>query len=206
MHEIIDLIVNFVWELGYGGIFVMMVLESSFFPFPSEVAMIPAGYLSSIGKMNFLLAFWAGTAWALVGATINYILWYKLGAPIIKTLINKYGKFFLIKIEHYERTEKYFKAHGVITTFLARFVTVIRQLISIPAWVFKMNFWKFLFFTALGAGGWNLILMVIWYIAGENRELIEQYTWELLIAAILFVIIAAAIYACIHKYKTKKIK
>lgn len=203
MHEIIDIIVNFVGDLGYGGIFLMMVLESSFFPFPSEVAMIPAGYLASIGKMNFLLAFLAGTLGALVWATINYILGYKLWGPIIKSLINKYGKYFFIKIEHYDRTEKYFKEHWVITTFLARFITVIRQLISLPAWVFKMNFAKFLFYTWLGAGWWNLILMVIGYIAGENRELIEKYTWELLIGALIFVVIAWAGYYLRHKHKNK---
>ncbi len=201
MHEIIDIIVNFVGDLGYGGIFFMMVLESSFFPFPSEVAMIPAGYLASIGKMNFLLAFLAWTLWALVGATINYILWYKLWWPIIKSLISRYGKYFFIKIEHYERTETYFQKHGVITTFLARFVTVIRQLISIPAGVFKMNFAKFLFYTGLGAGWWNLILMVIGYIAGENRELIEKYTWELLITALIFVVLAGYVYYLRHKKK-----
>jgi len=203
MHEIIDIIVNFVWDLGYPGIFFMMVLESSFFPFPSEVAMIPAGYLASIGKMSFGLAFLAGTDGALVWATINYMLWYKLGWPIIKTLINKYWKYFLIKIEHYEKTEVYFQKHWVITTFLARFVTVIRQLISLPAGVFKMNFAKFLFYTWLWAGGWNLILMIIGYIAWENRELIERYTWELLISAILFVLIAGAIYYYINKNNKK---
>lgn len=203
MHEIIDVIVNFVGDLWYTGIFFMMVLESSFFPFPSEIAMIPAGYLSSIWEMNFALAFLAGTIGALVWASINYILWYKLGWPIIKTLINKYWKYFLIKIEHYEYTEKYFHKHGVITTFLARFVTVIRQLISLPAGVFKMNFGKFIFYTGLGAGGWNLILMLIWYAAGENRELIEKYTWELLISAIVFVIIVAVIYYFVNKKKKK---
>jgi len=195
MHEIIDIIVNFVGELGYTGIFFMMVLESSFFPFPSEVAMIPAGYLASIGQMNFAIAFLAGTAGALIGASINYILWYKLWAPIIKTLINKYWKYFLIKIEHYERTEIYFQKHWVITTFLARFVTVIRQLISLPAGVFKMNFAKFLFYTWLGAGWWNLLLMWVGYVAWE--------TWNLVIAGILFVVIIGTIYYFVHKNKKK---
>jgi len=195
MHEIINIIVNFVGELGYTGIFFMMVLESSFFPFPSEVAMIPAGYLASIGQMNFAIAFLAGTAGALIGASINYILWYKLGAPIIKTLINKYWKYFLIKIEHYERTEIYFQKHWVITTFLARFVTVIRQLISLPAGVFKMNFAKFLFYTGLWAGWWNLLLMWVGYVAWE--------TWNLVIAGILFVVIIGTIYYFIHKNKKK---
>ncbi|MCP4523503.1 MAG: DedA family protein [Candidatus Gracilibacteria bacterium] len=187
MHQIIEYIVGIVGDLGYIGIFIMMVLESSFFPFPSEVAMIPAGYLSSTGEMNFVIALVIGTIGALIGASINYLLGYKLGGPAIITIINKYGKYLFIKEEYYTRSEKYFVKHGVITTFLARFITVVRQLISFPAGVFKMNFGKFLFFTGLGAGIWNLILMIIGYIAGENKELIAEYTKELLIGGILFV-------------------
>ncbi len=140
MHEIINFIVDLVSAWWYLWIFIMMVLESSFIPFPSEVAMIPAGYLSSTWEINFSLAFLTWTLWALMGATINYILWYKLWAPIIKKIIHNYWKYIFITEEHYERTEKYFKAHWVITTFLARFITVVRQLISIPAWICKMNF------------------------------------------------------------------
>lgn len=204
MHEIIEYIVSIVWDLGYTGIFVMMVLESSFFPFPSEVAMIPAGYLSSTWEMNFSIALLAWTLWALLWAVINYILGYKLWWPIIKKLIHDYGKYFFIKEEHYNKTEDYFYKHGIITTFLARFITVIRQLISLPAWVFKINFAKFLFYTGLGAWLWNLILMTIWYIAWENKEKIAEYTKELLIWWILFVIIIAIWY--IIKNKLLKIK
>ena len=199
MHEMIDYIVSIVGSLGYTGIFVMMVLESSFFPFPSEVAMIPAGYLSSTWEMSFPLALLIWTFWALVWATINYILGYKLGWPIIKWLIKKYGKYFLIKEEHYEKTEVYFQKHWVITTFLARFITVIRQLISLPAWVFKMNFAKFFFFTWLWAWGWNLALMSIWYIAWENKELIAEYTKELLFWGIFLIIVIWTIYYLVKK-------
>lgn len=204
MHEIIEYIVGIVWDLWYTGIFIMMTLESSFFPFPSEVAMIPAWYLSATWEMNFWLALLFWTLWALLGAIINYVLGYKLWWPIIRSLIHKYGKYFLIKDEHYQKTEIYFEQHWVITTFLARFVTVIRQLISLPAWVFKMHFGKFLFYTGLWAGLWNLILMVIWYVAWENKELIAQYTKELLIWWIIFVIFIALGY--ILKNKTLKFK
>jgi membrane protein DedA with SNARE-associated domain len=204
MHQIIEYIVGIVWDLGYIGIFVMMVLESSFFPFPSEVAMIPAWYLASIWEMNFYIALLVGTIGALVWATINYILGYKLWGPVIKALIRKYGKYFFIKEEYYTKTEIYFTKHWVITTFLARFVTVIRQLISFPAGVFKMNFWKFIFYTGLWAWLWNLILMTIWYIAWENKDLIAQYTKELLITWILFVMFIIIGY--ILKNKVLKVK
>lgn len=199
MHEIILYITNIVSGLGYTGIFIMMVLESSFFPFPSEVAMIPAGFLASKWEMNIYIAFFTGTIGALVGASINYFLWYYLGEPIIKSLIKKYGKYFFITESHYTQSQVFFEKHGIITTFLARFITIIRQLISLPAWVFKMNFAQFLFFTWLWAGLWNIILMFIGYIAGENEQLIAQYTKELLIWGILFVCITAYLY--FHKNK-----
>ncbi|MDD3144619.1 MAG: DedA family protein [Candidatus Gracilibacteria bacterium] len=204
MQEIIDMIVQIVGNMGYTGIFIMMVLESSFFPFPSEVAMIPAGYLASTGVMSFPIALIVGTLGALVGASINYTLGYYLGDSVIKKLINKYGKYLFIKIEHYEKSERYFKEHGIITTFLARFITVVRQLISLPAGVFKINFPKFLLYTGLGAGVWNLMLMIIGYIAGQNRELIGKYSKELLISGLVFVILIGVIYYYIHKNKKGK--
>ena len=117
----------------------------------------------------------------------------------IHSLVEKYWKFFLITTNHYNKTEKYFEKHWIITIFLARFITVIRQLISLPAWVFKINFAKFFFYTWLGAWLWNLILMIIWYIAWENRELIEQYSMHILIISIIFVILFANIYFYLHK-------
>ncbi len=205
MHEIIEYIVEIVWDLWYTGIFVMMTLESSFFPFPSEVAMLPAGYLSATWEMNFALALFFWTLWALLWASINYFLWYKLWGPIIKSLIHKYGKYFFIKDEHYQKTEVYFLKHGVITTFLARFITVVRQLISIPAGVFKMNIWKFLFYTGLWAWLWNLILMIIWYIVWNNQDLLAQYTKQLLIWGIIFVIFITLGYILKNKViKSKK--
>lgn len=204
MHEIINAIVKIVWDMGYTGIFIMMILESSFFPFPSEVAMIPAWYLSSTWVMNFYIALLVWTIWALIWACINYILWYYLWWKVIKKLIDKYWKYLFIKLEHYERSERYFKEHWAITTFLARFITVVRQLISLPAWVFKMNIPKFLFYTWLWAWLWNLMLMIIGYIAWENRELIAKYSKELLISWILFVIIIWIIYYYIHKNKKWK--
>ncbi len=203
MHDIIDAIKDFLGQIGYFEIFIMMVLESSFFPFPSEVAMIPAWYLSATGKLSFWMALLMWTFGALVWATINYFLWYKLGWPIIKTLIRKYGKFFLIKEEHYERTETYFQKHWVVTTFLARFVTVIRQLISLPAWVFKMNFAKFFFYTWVWAWLWNLALMVIGYVAWENKELIAEYTKELLFWWLWLILILGLWYYIWNKRKWK---
>ncbi|PZM85013.1 DedA family protein [Candidatus Gracilibacteria bacterium] len=203
MSEIINYIASIAETMGYTGIFIMMVLESSFFPFPSEVAMIPAGYLSSIGKMDFGFALLVGTAGALVGATLNYYIGFFLGDRVVLNLVKKYGKYFFISEESYNKSKNYFQKHGGITTFTARFITVIRQLISIPAGVFKMDFKKFFILTGIGAGAWNLILMYIGYIAGKNQELIAKYSKILLIGGIVFVIIIAIIYYFINKRKGK---
>ncbi|MDP5038887.1 MAG: DedA family protein, partial [Candidatus Gracilibacteria bacterium] len=181
---IVNFVLNLVKELGYLGIFLMMTLESSFIPFPSEIAMIPAGYHASLGDMNIYLAFLAGTLGALFGATINYFLGMKLGGPVIKTLIDKYGKYILLSKKHYSQAESFFQKHGGVTTFNARFIPAVRQLISIPAGVFKYNFPKFLFLTGIGAGIWNIILLTIGYIAGENKELITKYSHEAIIGTI----------------------
>lgn len=194
LQTIIDFIVWVVGNWWYTGIFVMMVLESSFFPFPSEVAMIPAGYLVSTWQMNFWLVFIAGTSWALVGSCINYFLGYFLWKKAIKSLIKKYWKYLFVSLEHYEKAEKYFQKHGGITTFIGRLITIIRQYISLPAGVFKMNFWKFLVYTGLWAWIWNLILIAIWYIAWENKELITEYSKEASIWLIVFIVVIVAIY------------
>jgi len=205
MHEIITIIVNFTSNLWYTGIFLMMVLESSFFPFPSEVAMIPAGYLASTWEMDFIYVLLVWTFWSLVWATINYLLGYYLWSKIIHNLVKKYWKYLLITTNHYELTENYFKNHWSITTFLARFITVVRQLISLPAWVFKMNFTKFFLYTWLWAWIWNLILMIIWFIAWENQDLIKQYSFSILVFSILIIVLIANIYYYLHLRKNAKI-
>lgn len=203
MEVFITMIVNTVSTLGYFGIFIMMTIESSFIPFPSEVAMIPAGYLASVWEMNFVLALFAGTLWALVWASINYALWLYFWEKVIKKLVKKYGKYFLISEESYNKSEKYFQAHGSITTFTGRFIPAIRQLISIPAWIFKMNLTKFYVYSALGAGAWNLILMYIGYIAGQNKELIATYSKEATLWVLLFVVILVGGYISIQSRKKK---
>lgn len=200
MEYIIQLVTWFISDLWYTWIFFMMVLESTFFPFPSEIAMVPAWYLSSVGDMNFAIAFLAGTLWAIIGSCINYLIWWKLGAPIIKKVVEKYGKFVFLSVEHYNKTEYFFLDHGSVATFLWRLVTGIRQIISLPAWVFKMHFWKFLFYTGAWAWLWNLILMIIWYLAWENQELIKQYSFVAFIASFIIVGISAYLYFQRRKY------
>lgn len=201
MNELVNFIVDLVWNMWYTWIFLMMVVESSFIPFPSEAAMIPAWYLISLWDMDFLIVFLCGTLWALTWASINYFLWFYLGWPIIKKLIHKYWKYILLKEEHYIESEKYFKKHGAITTFLGRFIPAVRQLISLPAWIFKMNLVSFLLFTFFWAWVWNLILIAIWYVAGQNQDLLQKYDKESLFLVIFIVVVIWWIYYLINKKK-----
>lgn len=195
--------------MGYIWIFIMMTIESSFIPFPSEVAMIPAWYLASLGKMSFLFAFLAGTLGALTGACINYFWGRYLWKPVVEKLVHNYGKYFLLNEKHYIKSEKYFEEHGAITTLVGRFIPAVRQLISIPAGIFRMDIPKFLFYTGLGAGAWNLVLLTIGYIAGKNDELIKRLLSQslLMVVVVLGTIVAFYIfYVKSHKKDLQKIE
>lgn len=204
MYEFVNMVVDFCSSFGYTWIFLMMVLESSFIPFPSEVAMIPAWYLVSTWEMNFRLAFLAWTAWALLWATINYMIWYFLWWKKLIHLINRYWKFFFVKESHYHISENYFKKHWMVTIFLARFITVVRQIISLPAGVFKINFPKFFIFTWIWAWWWNLILLYIGFLAWENSDLIKQYSHIVLIWTLLLIVVIWFLYYYMYKYFDKK--
>lgn len=200
MHDFVNYILGIFEQMGYLGIFVMMTIESSFVPFPSEVAMIPAGALANEGKMSFWLAFAAGTAGAWLGATINYIIGFYLGAPVLKKFIEKYGKFVFLKIEHYNQAEKYFQENGGKATLIGRFIPGVRQIISLPAGVFKMNFAKFSLFTIIGAGIWNLILLSIGYFFNDKKELILGNLKIFGVVLLAFVIV----YFAYHFWAKKK--
>lgn len=201
--ELATFVVDKVWDWWYTWIFVMMTIESSFIPFPSELAMIPAWYLSSTWQMNFAIAFLVWTMWALLWATINYVLGRYLWASIIKSIIHKFWKYIFVSEKYYNAWEKFFKKHGSITTFNGRFIPAVRQLISIPAWVFKMNYTKFFIYTWFGAWIWNLILMTIWYIAWENKELIAEYTHIVVIWVLIMIVLVWFIYYIVDKKFTK---
>lgn len=205
MHELINTFINFASQLGYTGIFIMMLLEWTIFPMPSELVMIPAWYLASTWQIDFSIALLVWTFWAVVWATINYILWFYLWNKAIHKLINKYWKYVLVTKEHYNSAEKYCERHWSITTFLARFIPILRHLISIPAWVFKMDFTKFFLYTWIWAWIWNVVLMSIWYIAWENKDLIAKYSHEILIVATLVIIVIANIYYYLNKKKYAKL-
>ena len=170
LHDIIQLIVDTVGAWGYLGIFLMMALESSFFPFPSEVVMIPAGYLAYKGEMNIVLAILAGIGGSLTGALFNYWLAMKFGRPFIL----RYGKYVLFKEQSLQRMEDFFARHGHISTFTGRLSPAVRQYISLPAGLARMNLAAFSFYTSLGAGIWVTILAVLGYTIGHNEAALRD--------------------------------
>ncbi len=169
-------------NMNYGTVTLLMTIESSFIPFPSEVVVPPAAYkaLEEDSNMNIVLVVVFATLGAIIGALINYFLALWLGRPIIyKFVETRFGKMCLLSKEKVEKAEQYFDKHGKSSTFIGRLVPGIRQLISIPAGLAKMNLVSFVSFTALGAVIWNIILAVLGYIGHGNKELIDQYSHEL---------------------------
>lgn len=166
--------------LGYAGVVILMAIESSFLPFPSEIVIPPAAWLASEGKMNLYLLILAGTVGSVIGASANYFLSKWLGRPIIYKLAEKkVMKVLGVTPERIERAEKMFLKDAKKSTFIGRLIPVVRQLISIPAGFCKMHYGQFVFYTALGSFIWVAILSVLGYFLGSNRELLEQYYHEI---------------------------
>ncbi len=158
----------FVNNASYLFVFIFMVIESSFIPFPSEVVVPPAAYLAmQKGDLNIFMVVLVATAGALVGALINYGLSLLIGRPIVYAFANsRLGHACLIDKEKVENAERYFDKHGAISTFIGRLIPAVRQLISIPAGLARMNIWIFSLFTSLGAMVWNIILAALgWWLA-----------------------------------------
>jgi len=188
-------------HMNYATITILMAVESSFIPFPSEVVIPPAAYVAGIEGsslhvtdsyfINVLLIILFGTIGALIGAIINYVLAMWLGRPIIYAFADsKLGHIFLLSSDKVKKAEDYFNKHGNISTFIGRLITVIRQLISIPAGLCKMHFGWFLLYTFLGAGIWNIVLALLGYIAHGQMDMIHTYSHELSIIGIALVGIA----------------
>lgn len=202
-------------NMNYATITTLMAVESSFIPFPSEVVVPPAAYVAGIEgsslhttdsyPLNVLLIVLFGTLGAILGAIINYLLAMWLGRPIIYAFADsKLGHLCLLSAEKVKKAEDYFNEHGKVSTFVGRLIPGIRQLISIPAGLSKMNFGQFLLYTFLGAGIWNIVLALLGYIAHGQMDLIHAYSHELSIA-IMALLAVAVIYfiakAIVKRYK-----
>jgi membrane protein DedA with SNARE-associated domain len=190
MIDFFNFFLNITQDLGYWGIIVLMTIESSFIPMPSEIIIPPAAYLSSLGKMNIFLIIIAGIIGSVLGAIFNYSLGYYLGRPIIYKLSNhRFSRFLLINPEKLIKAEKYFLDNSITATFFGRLIPVIRQLISLPAGFCKMPFLKFIFYTTLGSAIWVIILAGLGYFIGYNKELLILYYREIIWILIFIIII-----------------
>ena len=179
--DIVNFIVETIGSLGYVGIFILMFLESTVFPIPSEVVMIPAGYLAYKGEMNIYIVILLGVLGSLGGALFIYYFALKFG----RTFLLKYGKYFLVSEETIRKTELFFKDHGHISTFSGRLIPGLRHYISLPAGLAKMNLFVFCLYTTLGAALWVVILTLLGYFLGGNEALIKEYLRYLIVGLLV---------------------
>lgn len=182
--------------LGYPGIVALMFLESSFFPFPSEVVMPPAGYLASRGEMDLAAVIVCGIVGSVLGALFNYWIAIKWGRPFFE----RFGKYFFVKPEALDKAEEFFKRHGHIGTFTARLLPVIRQYVSLPAGLARMDLTRFCIYTAAGSGIWVTALAVLGYMFGG--ELDPSTVRLLTISLVVFCAAVIGGYIIIHRKRS----
>jgi membrane protein DedA with SNARE-associated domain len=188
-------------NLNYVTVTILMIIESSFVPFPSEVVIPVAAYKAAQGDLNFFGVILAGTIGALIGALVNYYLAKYLGRPLIYKFADSiFGRMLLLSKEKILHAEAYFLKNGRSSTLVGRLVPAVRQLISIPAGLSRMNLRDFIFYTTLGAGIWNIILAVIGYYLYEIRDQIFPYLGHILI----IMGVAFIAYLVIKSRKNKK--
>lgn len=196
MHTLVTTIVSIVNGMGYAGIAAAMFLESSFFPFPSELVLPPAGYLASQGKMELWIVVLLGIVGSVLGALFNYWISLRLGRP----LILRFGRYVGLTARAYDRAEDAFRRHGEISTFVGRLIPGLRQYISLPAGLARMPIPRFVLFTGLGAGIWATVLALAGYIIGNNQEAIgsslHQITIYTGVGIVLLVIAYVFWYRC----------
>lgn len=179
-HQFVVWLSNTVGAWGYPGIVMLMALESSFFPFPSEVVIPPVAYLAASGKMNIGMVIFCGMLGSLLGALFNYWVAIAFGRPFFE----KYGRYLLVSRNSLKKADRFFERHGHISTFIGRLLPGIRQYISLPAGLARMDLFTFCTATSLGAGIWVTVLAGLGFWYGRNEQLVlENLQWVTLILA-----------------------
>ena len=184
-------------NLNYGTILFLMLLESTVVPVPSEFVVTPAAYHAASGQLDVWLVILFATIGADLGASITYVVAYYVGRPVIYKFANsRWGKMCLLNQEKVEKSERYFDDHGIVATLTGRLIPGIRHLISIPAGLARMNYWKFLLYTTIGAGCWHAILAALgWYLHAivpedQLNDKIEEYAEYIKLIIVAIVVIA----------------
>jgi membrane protein DedA with SNARE-associated domain len=196
LGDLINWLIETVSRLGYPGIIVLMAIESSLLPLPSELVMPPAGYLAAKGRMDPFLAVAAGTLGSILGAIANYYLAVWIGEPVLR----RFGKYVLISNKSLDKTEAYFARHGEISTFVGRLLPVIRHLISIPAGLARMKLGKFALFTGLGAGIWCAVLTYIGWFVGTHETELKETAYQAMAHQVLIKYILPAVVILVVGY------
>lgn len=203
-------ITSMLGHLNYGTIFILMLLESTVIPVPSELVVAPAAYHAAAGNLDIWLVILFSTLGADVGATINYLAGWYLGRPIIYKFANsKWGHLCLLNQEKVEKSERYFDEHGMVATITGRLLPGIRHLISIPAGLAKMSYWKFLLYTTIGAASWHTILALLGHYMhsfvpeDQLQEKILEYG-EYIKFGLIFLVIVVYFYFLVKWYVKKK--
>ena len=197
-------------NLNYGTILLLMLLESTVIPVPSELVVAPAAYHAAGGGLNVFLVVLFATIGADLGASINYFVALYVGRPVIYKFANsRWGKMCLLNQEKVEKSERYFDDHGIVATLTGRLIPGIRHLISLPAGLARMNYWKFLLYTTIGAGTWHAILAAMgWYLHAvvpedQLEQTIEQYN-HYIVFAILALVAIGILYVVAKHYMKKQ--
>lgn len=198
-RALVGWLVDVVGALGYPGIVSLMFLESSFFPFPSEVVMPPAGYLASQGQMNLFAVVACGIFGSLLGALFNYYIAIRWG----RRFFDRFGKYLFVSSETLDKAEVFFAKHGHVSTFTARLLPVIRQYVSLPAGLARMNLPKFCFYTGLGSGIWVVILTMIGYWIGYDTKSAEGVLHRVTILLMTFCALLIGGYVWYHRSRRK---
>jgi len=202
---ITTLIISFIQSTGYGGIFVLMMLESALIPIPSEVTMTFAGYLASKGTLNLYIIIIVGALANLTGSIGAYWLGYWGEETFVRDLIKKYGKFVLITVHEYDHAERWFRKYGEKITFFSRILPVVRTFISLPAGIAEMKFKKFCIYSFFGSLIWSSFLTYIGFTLGKNWNSLHKYyqKFEYVIIAGCVILMLYYIYHKISKLKNK---
>ncbi|MFH0896252.1 MAG: DedA family protein [Bacteroidota bacterium] len=197
-------IVAFIASTGYWSVFILMVMESMVFPIPSEAVMPFAGFLIADGQFTFAGVIIVSTLGSIVGSLISYYLGAWGGRPIVE----KWGKYLLLEKHQLDMTEKFFAKRGEITIFICRFIPIVRHLISIPAGMGKMNIWRFIIYTAIGAAMWNAFLTWVGFELKNKWDEVMKYsgTVDIFVLIALILVVIYYIYSFLKNRKRRKMQ
>lgn len=196
-------IIGIMERLGYLGIALLMFLDNVFPPIPSEIIMPSAGYSASQGNLTLIGVIIAGSFGSLLAAAVLYWVGYKCSHEAIFRFVDKYGKYLFIKTDDVKKSLAWFEQYGHRIVFLGRMVPAVRSLISIPAGMSRMPFWKFMLFSSLGTVIWTTFLACVGFYLGENQALMQQIFSQVgyVIISIVLIIVAVIFY---RRYKRKQ--